>query len=74
MAFFGGTGTGDAARNAGYWLQEIDGYGENDGYITLVGLRRPLDTNAVLINIFTLELPALPSLGRNEPVLCLAQL
>ena len=37
VAFFGETSKGaDAERNAKYWLQEIDGYGENDGYITLV--------------------------------------
>ena len=41
LAFFGETGTKkDAARNASYWLKEIDGYSENDGYITLVGMRK----------------------------------
>ena len=38
LLFFGETGTQkDAARNARYWLKEIDGYGKTDGYITLVG-------------------------------------
>ena len=42
MKFFGDTGTNknDAARDAAYWLKEIDGYGENNGYITLVGMRK----------------------------------
>ena len=38
VTFFGETATkADAVKNAKYWLQEIDGYGENNGYITLVG-------------------------------------
>ena len=41
LLFFGETGTKkDAARNASDWLKEIDGYSENDGYITLVGMRK----------------------------------
>ena len=41
LLFFGETGTKkDAARNASYWLKKIDGYSENDGYITLVGMRK----------------------------------
>merc|ERR1712187_134788 len=36
VAFFGETvATGDAVKEARYWLNEIDGYGDNDGYITL---------------------------------------
>ena len=43
IAFFGETGTKkDVARNARYWLKEIDGYGKTDGYITLVGSHMPL--------------------------------
>ena len=39
VTFFGETGTkADAERNAKYWLNEMDGYGDNSGYITLVGL------------------------------------
>ena len=37
-AFFGETvAKGDAARTARYWLNEMDGYGDNSGFITLVG-------------------------------------
>ena len=48
LLFFGETGTQkDAARNARYWLKEIDGYGKTDGYITLVGSHMPLGQGAV---------------------------
>ena len=37
VAFFGETAKkGDAVRTATYWLKEMDGYGDNSGYITIV--------------------------------------
>ena len=37
IAFFGETGTEkEGESNARYWLEQIDGYGDNTGYITQV--------------------------------------
>ena len=37
IAFFGETGTEkEGESNARYWLEQIDGYGHNFGYITQV--------------------------------------
>ena len=48
IAFFGETGTKKCAvKNANYWLKEIDGYGENDGYITEVGWHVALHASTV---------------------------
>ena len=53
VTFFGETGTKeDAERNAKYWLNEMDGYGDKSGSISLVSMRMPLGMHAVVrINV-----------------------
>ena len=48
VAFFGETcADGDDVEKASYWLKKIDGYGDNAGSITMVGMRSPLGTGVV---------------------------
>ena len=54
IAFFGETSKkADAIRNARYWLNEIDGFGDNTGFITLV-----LTCSAVFLTGITVTAPA----------------
>ena len=57
LAFFAEKGTiDDAARNARYWLEKIDGYGDTSGFITLVCMRRSLGNNMVRVHVVASEL------------------
>ena len=56
IALFGETcADGDDVRqNAVYWMKQIDGHGDNTGFITLVGIRSPFTTETTLYPISSL--------------------
>ena len=69
LAFFAEKGTiDDAARNARYWLEKIDGYGDTSGCITKVCMRRSLGNNMVRIHAVASELSACPHIFTPVPI------